>query len=468
MATAILYAALLQLAAAMAAAAHLAPDDTQCSGVGEHGWRVNVTHASAACNMPVLDASVYAEPDELRPLVERLAAATAPLLIRGLLDLPGWQAQAGALGNRSALLQEFGDEQMQLSAGALLSNGPESTQLDEKKLRFMAEEWVGAVGGALGDSVGRQVRAGEPRPRVGLRQWLGAIRAGATPRDSYVFQNVSGGPVARALAPLHELWRGVASELRTERGAPALIRLGVGGSGSGAPFHDHEVVALNMAFAGRKRWLIARPCAPNCKIPFYAGGAAVYHPQMLLDRAPAPAGFEPGAAAALRLVGEGGDSWDCVQYAGEAVLIPAGFVHATLNLDESVAVAVQCDDGADFRRGLSELNALIVHASGAAEALGPCGTPWDDRSPFSELSAAEALELLQRLPESFRGEGRVYLNRPARDGHTPVDLAVRLGSAAVGVAIAVHGASFSASHLADAESRGHVALAVLIRKALKS
>jgi hypothetical protein len=29
-------------------------------------------------------------------------------------------------------------------------------------------------------------------------------------------------------------------------------------AGTGTPFHDHEL-AINMAFAGRKRWLVARP-----------------------------------------------------------------------------------------------------------------------------------------------------------------------------------------------------------------
>ena len=37
-----------------------------------------------------------------------------------------------------------------------------------------------------------------------------------------------------------------------------LVRLGIGGTGSGTPLHDH-MPALNFAFAGRKRWLVARP-----------------------------------------------------------------------------------------------------------------------------------------------------------------------------------------------------------------
>ena len=183
----------------------------------------------------------------------------------------------------------------------------------------------------------RQVRAGEPRPQVRLDDWLTVLRDGAAPVDAYVFHNVSNSTVAQELAPLHALWRKVVSadffqQHRTPwvgADPPDLTRLGVGGSGSGAPFHDHDVVALNVAFAGRKRWLVTRPCRPNCRIPFYASGAAVYHPEKLLRQKHLP-------AAALLALGAGDDTWDCTQIPGEVVFIPALFLHATVNMDESV------------------------------------------------------------------------------------------------------------------------------------
>ena len=146
---------------------------------------------------------------------------------------------------------------------------------------------------------------------------------------------------------------------------------------------------------------------------------------------------EGQATTALRFLSEGGDTWDCTQYPGEVVLIPERFLHATINLDESVAVAVQCDDGADERAGLSELNALVVHASSAAEALGPCGIKWE--SPFGKIDADEALSILQALPDSFRGDPSVYLNRPMKDGRIPVDMVVRYGDVAVASALAAPG-----------------------------
>jgi hypothetical protein len=446
--------------------------DVQCSsGDSIDGWRENTAHATTACNMPVLDAG--ADGLTLDTLVQRLASATTPLLIRGLLDHPDWLVQANTLSNRSTLLNEFGKEQMQLSVGTLLSNGPESNVLDVKKVSFMRKKWGAVEGSVLGDIVEQQVRAGEPKPRVDLGNWLAALREGTAPPDSYVFHNVTDGHLSRALAPLHALWSDASfAEFELQHQSPwrsadrcriHLTRLGVGGSGSGAPFHDHDVIALNVAFAGRKRWLVTRPCRPNCRIPFYKGGAAVYHPERLLREADLP-------STALRMLSEGRDTWDCTQHAGEVIFVPALFLHATINLDESVAVAVQCDDDADPRNNLSwELNALIVHANGAAAMLGPCGNIWD--SPFKNdanmQDPEKALTILENLSDGFRGDPTVFLNRPGRDGHAPVDVCVRFGSARVASALAAHGAHFRRKHLVDAQQYGHEELIVFIRSLLK-
>ena len=74
-------------------------NDGAYDGANALGWRVNETYATAACNMPILDAN------ELPPgaLAQRLATATTPLLITGMLDsqLPGWRAQAAAYQDAS-------------------------------------------------------------------------------------------------------------------------------------------------------------------------------------------------------------------------------------------------------------------------------------------------------------------------------------------------------------------------------
>ena len=93
----------------------------------------------------------------LATLAQHLAVATTPLLIRGLLHLPDWRAQADTMGSRARLLQEFGREEVKLSVGTLLSHGPESTKLDHQKLSFMREAWGSVTGAVLRESVARQV-----------------------------------------------------------------------------------------------------------------------------------------------------------------------------------------------------------------------------------------------------------------------------------------------------------------------
>ena len=277
----LLCTALVQAAAECSAAECSAVDQTNSWSTSDTGNEPRDDVAS--CSMPVLDVNAGSGTFTHETLVQRLTVATTPLLIRGLLDLfPSWRAQAQALGNRTAMLANFGGEEVKLSVPTLLSNGPESTKLDGKKLSFMQEAWAAVNGSALGDTIERQVRAGELHPRVSLDKWFAALRDGSAPRDAYVFHNISRGAIAQALGPLHTLWRDVAVAEHAQQ-PPVLMRLGVGGAGSGAPFHDHSVHALNVAFRGRKRWLITQPCQPSCRIPFYTGGAAVWHPQRLYD-----------------------------------------------------------------------------------------------------------------------------------------------------------------------------------------
>ena len=65
------------------------------------GWRINTSHSSAGCNLPLLDAAKLPRGE----VVRRLAAADTPLLIRGLLDLPDWRARRDQL-NDAPLAQQ--------------------------------------------------------------------------------------------------------------------------------------------------------------------------------------------------------------------------------------------------------------------------------------------------------------------------------------------------------------------------
>ena len=72
------------------------------------------------------------------------------------------------------------------------------------------------------------------------------------------------------------------------------------------------------------------------------------------------------------------------------------------------------------------------------------------------------------LPDSFRGDPKMFLNRPMSDGQAPVDVAVQFGSVRVASALAAHGARFLPRHLVDAEQHGHAALAAFIGSSRKS
>jgi len=75
--------------------------------------------------------------------------------------------------------------------------------------------------------------------------------------------------------------------------------------------------------------------------------------------------------------------------------------------------------------------------------------------------------MLRRLPESFIGDPAVFLNRAGADGHAPIDVAVRFGSARVAEILAGHGAVFGPRQLEEARRRGHEALAAFIGSGLK-
>lgn len=309
---------------------------------------------TSTCNMPVLDLTTTTGSSTNlfnTKVAQHLAKAQTPVLIRGLLNISqSWREQHSLLGIRQTLIKRFGTSRLTLSVGKLLSHGPESILLDKQKVKFMQDTWAHLNSTILGIDFLQQVKMGRAQPTMSLEDWMRVLWNGASPIDAYVFQNVSYGPIFNALNPMRKLWHATASaqwdaqpyhdyEMHNPNGVgkypPVLARLGIGGSGSGAPFHDHFVIALNMVFEGRKRWLVTRPCSPRCQIPFFHNHSAVFHPEFLLKN-------DYFTAALTHF---GGDTWDCIQRSGELVYIPTGFLHATVNLDETVAVAMQYDDG---------------------------------------------------------------------------------------------------------------------------
>lgn len=457
-------------------------------------WRSNSSHGTSECTVPAVDARALS----VSALGSRCAASATPLLIRNLLEKPGWRAAAAVLGDRGELLaSDLGAVMVRLSVGSYLAQGPEaqSKELDDLKLEFLRKVWgtagstegedTNAVSGAsLGSQVRRQVGMGEARPVVPLGDFVAALgEDGGVPEDVYVFHNVSASVgLSELLAPLQSLWRevtfayidrarnphgdGLESAISKERLRAArraerqrrrlratdsemgplrsLTRLGVGGTGSGTPFHDHEL-ALNVAFAGRKHWLIA---APETDL-IHAS------PHELLHRILPSTQFQE----AWKRLETSKRAWSCTQLPGEVVYLPDRFLHATINLEEGIAAAVQCEN-TDPRTNLTALNALIVHASeGAGDALGPCGTQW--ASPWTGLDASQSIEALHEL---LRQSGEANVRGP--DGLAPADVAARWGSVRVAQALATHGAAFVLRHADTAEEYGHRRLAAFIKESL--
>ncbi len=100
--------------------------------------------------------------------------------------------------------------------------------------------------------------------------------------------------------------------------APACSRGGtaVGGNGSGNPFHYHQQT-WNALVAGRKRWLLHPPNAS-----FYSE----LHPLEWLRRG--------------RHLASGAQPLECEQRVGDVLFVPRLWGHGTVNLDETVGVAM--------------------------------------------------------------------------------------------------------------------------------
>ena len=96
----------------------------------------------------------------------------------------------------------------------------------------------------------------------------------------------------------------------------------LGPAGSGAPWHYHKLAFNAMAF-GRKLWFLRPPAS------------ALYSKQPIATWLAhhgwsRPGDVLPGVA-------------QCVQEAGDALLVPKGWAHATLNLQPSIGVAYEMD-----------------------------------------------------------------------------------------------------------------------------
>lgn len=119
------------------------------------------------------------------------------------------------------------------------------------------------------------------------------------------------------------------------------MQLFLGGPGSGAPMHLHRL-AVNVLAFGRKRWFLRHPTHAS----YSATPASVWVRS---------AEFEPDGMVS------------CVQEAGDVLVVPSGWSHATINLEEAVGVAHEMTFGAEARLSLGRERA----GRGLGGGLGP-------------------------------------------------------------------------------------------------
>ena len=140
--------------------------------------------------------------------------------------------------------------------------------------------------------------------------------------DNDFFHNVS----AKAMAPIPE-WLQMSN-------AKAFLTLG--GRHSGTQFHAHGPAFLLLA-KGKKRWYMNKPGHfPNASV------ATLHQPMTVFESKILP------SMTSLPL--------QCVQSAGDAIFVPDGWSHATINVEETLGVAWQrttsetstCSAGRDY------------------------------------------------------------------------------------------------------------------------
>ena len=108
--------------------------------------------------------------------------------------------------------------------------------------------------------------------------------------------------------------------------APPKPQFFLGAAGTGAPPHFHKD-ALNLLVWGSKRWWLLPPSqALYSTVP-----AAAWVSSYLVERAAAVAGHPSGEPIAM----------ECTQEPGDALYVPAGWGHATLNMETVVGVALE-------------------------------------------------------------------------------------------------------------------------------
>eukprot|EP00117_Sycon_ciliatum_P033742 scpid43672/ scgid25899/ JmjC domain-containing protein 8; Jumonji domain-containing protein 8 len=272
-------------------------DVTHSEGTDNGGWnseRQSHSNETNTCGFLTIDASEFTR----QLFLHHCVACRKPLLVKNIVaswpTLKNWR--------RDMVLARFGEDEVTVNTipyGDQYGNTLPASQSRLKLKTFISKHMpVGNRSSGGGDGDGRSTSERNVAP-------------------AYVFDG-------KILHRNKNLWRNVDMPAALHGFPTVLKQLIVGPSGAGSPPHFHGLAVNFLAF-GRKRWLLAAPSHAQ----FTTQTALEWFQQH--DRTSNPAA---GSATHLAYT-------ECVQSAGDALVVPDSWGHAVLNQQNSIAVAVE-------------------------------------------------------------------------------------------------------------------------------
>ncbi len=181
-----------------------------------------------------------------------------------------------------------------------------------------------------------------------LRKFIGSFGGGSAAADRVVFDSSEVLRQRPKLRADFDTPAPFARMMADTRGGVSWQMLSIGDDGAGLSFHSHGDSWLGLVH-GVKRWLLYPPGRAPKELFETLGPVALPirdWVQQFLPQLP--------VAVPSPLV-------DCLQYAGEAMYVPAGWLHATVNVGETIGAGGQAHWSATRRRD-TMLNAVLRDA----------------------------------------------------------------------------------------------------------
>jgi hypothetical protein len=338
------------------------------------------------CPLPRIDASSISQSQ----FYDTYVAGKRPVIITGL----GTDWAAHTLWKKPTLIERFG------SAVTLLTGPPQdlamwSGAFTGAKVRKTLGEYLGTFGSVTGSPLYEFAHNPMPTPEQAAAGQDLVDKAGVG-----FF-----GPAAKNLRSdfdLPPLLSHFASEYPPESKAGAQTTLNIGDHGSGVPPHVHGEAWITSVYGAKKWFLYAPGTVPVKALPDPLASLRQWEAQVLPTLSPTERPLE------------------CLQERGETLYFPTGWVHATSNIGEGVAVGMQATYNFEERKetgkqagGLNGTDFFALKDLGIAFKSAVDGTQpgTDAAEKYVNISASAyeaALELVPSHWMSFNDLTEVY------------------------------------------------------------